>query len=81
VASAEGGPTEIITPGRDGLLAGYGRPGEIAGQVNRLLDDAALRDRLGAAGRARAQDFRAQRFARGFGAAVAEALGREGPQP
>jgi glycosyltransferase involved in cell wall biosynthesis len=74
VASAEGGPTEIVTPERDGLLAGYARPAEIAAQVNRLLDDPELRARLGAAGRERAQDFRAERFARGFGAAVAGAL-------
>ena len=52
VTTAAGGIPELVTPGVDGLVA---RPHDVEGIAARLaalLDDAALRRRLGSAGRA-----------------------------
>jgi glycosyltransferase involved in cell wall biosynthesis len=47
VATAVGGVPEAVEDGQNGLLAGVGQVEELAGQVLRLLDDGALRARLG----------------------------------
>jgi glycosyltransferase involved in cell wall biosynthesis len=63
VATAVGGTPEAIADGVNGSLVPPGRPHAIALKVTELLRDAALCDRLGAAGRARMRDlftFRAQ---------------------
>lgn len=73
VAGAEGGPTEVITPGVDGLLAPFGDHAALAGEILRFLDDGELRARVGHAAKRRADDFAVERFARGFGAAVERA--------
>jgi glycosyltransferase involved in cell wall biosynthesis len=73
IASAEAGPTEVITPGIDGMLSPYGDVEALAAGVVRLLSDPALRDDLGRAGARRAADFDVKAFARLFGAAMAEA--------
>lgn len=53
VANRHCGPTaSLVREGEDGFLAADA--GELAGVLTRLLDDAGLRERLGAAGRARA---------------------------
>ncbi|MBW3557099.1 MAG: glycosyltransferase [Actinobacteria bacterium] len=57
VAAAAGGPLELITDGRDGLLYPAGDVGALAGALRRLAGDPALRARLGEAGRRRARDF------------------------
>jgi glycosyltransferase involved in cell wall biosynthesis len=75
VASAEGGPTEVITPGVDGLLSPYGDRQALATAILRYLGDEHLRLTLGQAARLRAQDFTVKRFAQEFGAAVASAAG------
>lgn len=65
VATAVGGVPEVVTDGRDGLLTLAGEPESLATAIGRLLDDAHLRSRLGAAARVRARDFdiaRAVRF-------------------
>jgi glycosyltransferase involved in cell wall biosynthesis len=54
IATAHGGPLEIVVDGEDGLLVPPADPVALAGAIERLAGDAALRDRLGAAGRARA---------------------------
>jgi glycosyltransferase involved in cell wall biosynthesis len=77
IASAEGGPTEVITPGVDGLLAPYGDHRAFADAILRLLEDDELRRGTGHAAQRRAQDFTVQQFARQFGATVAEAVRRE----
>ncbi|WP_330296378.1 glycosyltransferase [Streptomyces sp. NBC_00503] len=41
------GVREIVTHGEDGLLARLGNTMELAGQLDRLMSDRALRDRLG----------------------------------
>jgi glycosyltransferase involved in cell wall biosynthesis len=74
VASAEGGPTEVVTRGVDGLLAPYGDDRAVARAIVRFLDDGELRRRAGEAARLRARDFTVQEFARRFGAAVAAAV-------
>src|SRR5262249_60669713 len=47
VASAEGGPTEVITQNVDGLLAPYGDARAFADAIGRLLADGELRPRVG----------------------------------
>jgi glycosyltransferase involved in cell wall biosynthesis len=57
VASAEGGPTEIITAEVDGLLIPPRDPTLLATALLRLHADPALRERLGAAGRVTAARY------------------------
>lgn len=54
VASAVGGVPEVVTSGVDGQLVPPGDVGALADVLTALRDDAALRDRLGAAARATA---------------------------
>jgi len=55
VASRVGGLPELVVEGETGLLVAPGNPEELATALARLLDDPALRERLGSAGRARVQ--------------------------
>jgi glycosyltransferase involved in cell wall biosynthesis len=73
IASAEGGPTEVITPGTDGVLSPYGDERALAAAILRFLDDGELRQNVADAAKRRAQDFTVQRFAEQFGAVVAAA--------
>jgi glycosyltransferase involved in cell wall biosynthesis len=54
VATAVDGTSEVIEDGCSGLLVAPGAAGPLAAAIVRLLDDAALRARLGSAARARA---------------------------
>jgi glycosyltransferase involved in cell wall biosynthesis len=56
VASSVGGVPELVVDGETGLLVPAGDPERLAGAVGRLLADAALRRRLGEAGRARVRE-------------------------
>ena len=56
VASATGGLPELVEDGRTGLLAPAGDATALARQLDRLLTDDRLRERLGAAGRQRAAE-------------------------
>ena len=47
VATRVGGIPEVVTDGRDGLLVEPGDPAALAGALDRILGDDALRDRLG----------------------------------
>lgn len=62
VASAAGGPAEIITDGVDGLLIPPGDVAALASALRRLHDDPGLRERLGVAGARRAEAFRPERI-------------------
>lgn len=57
VASAVGGLTEIVADGETGLLVADRDPQAFADAIARLLDDSALRERMGEAARLRAGTF------------------------
>jgi glycosyltransferase involved in cell wall biosynthesis len=70
VAVGRGGPTEIVEPGRSGVLVDSGSPEHLAGGLEALVADAALRRHLAAGSR--------QAYLESFSAAtMAETLGRE----
>lgn len=76
VATRCGGPEEIFTHGRDGLLVPVGAPEEIAAAVERIRADGELRDALvRAALRRAADDFSAAGMVRRYEALYLEALG------
>ncbi len=56
VATALGGPTEIIRSEEEGLLIPAEDPAAIAGAVTRLIQDSRHRDRMAHRGRARAEE-------------------------
>ena len=58
VATAVGGIVDAVTDGCEGLLVPWGDAARLASAVERMIDDAAARKRMGAAGRIRAErDF------------------------
>jgi glycosyltransferase involved in cell wall biosynthesis len=59
IGTAPGGHTDMIEDGVTGLLVGRHDVDALAAAMQRLIDDAELRARLGAAARLRAQDFTA----------------------
>ncbi len=72
VAGAAGGPSEVITPERNGLTAPYGDAQALAAAVLRYLGDPAFACRLAAAARSRALEFSTQHYARSLIRAVQE---------
>lgn len=56
VATTAGGLPEVIADGETGLLVPPQDPAQLAQTIGRLMDDGPLRQRLGAAGRLRAQE-------------------------
>jgi sugar transferase (PEP-CTERM/EpsH1 system associated) len=56
VATAVGGAPEVVVDGVSGLIVPPRDPLALADALSRLLDDAALRDRMGAAGRQRVEE-------------------------
>lgn len=64
------GPGEILTQNENGLLVPTSDPDALAAALQRMVDDPALRLRIGTAGEKRAQDFQAG----AIGAAYAEAF-------
>jgi glycosyltransferase involved in cell wall biosynthesis len=56
VGTPAGGIPEVVQDGTTGLLARDGDPDDLADKIHRLLSDPGLRDRLTAAGRARAME-------------------------
>jgi glycosyltransferase involved in cell wall biosynthesis len=63
VGTRDNGFSEFITEGENGLLVGRGDVEELGVALGRLLDDAALRQRLGAAARLTADGLDARRLA------------------
>jgi colanic acid/amylovoran biosynthesis glycosyltransferase len=77
VASAVGGLADAVEEGVTGLLVQPRDPGALRAAIERLLADRALRDRLGMAARARAQErFSAEAATQATVAAYREALSR-----
>ena len=64
VAAAEGGPTEVITDGEDGLLVPPADPTALADAVARCLEDEELRSRIENAAIRRASEFSRDEYAR-----------------
>jgi len=63
VATNVGGTPELVVEGETGYLVPPADPGAMAERLSRLLDDAGLRRRMGAAARARvAAEFTVERF-------------------
>lgn len=62
-ATTAGGIPEIVEHGSCGLLSAPGDPAALGDGIYRLLDDGALRARLGSAGRRRAAAFSVERTA------------------
>lgn len=73
-ADCPSGPSEIITPGVDGLLVPPADPPALADALGRVLDDAALRARLSAGAAARVQAFSADAIARAYEDVLEEAI-------
>jgi glycosyltransferase involved in cell wall biosynthesis len=63
VATDAGGPAELITSGRDGILTQPGDVHELAETLRRLESDAALRDALGSEAMSRSMEFTPERTA------------------
>jgi len=63
VATRHGGPVEIISDGKDGLLVQPNDAAEMADAIASLVEHASLREAIGRTGRQRAQQFSVNRFA------------------
>jgi len=74
IASRIGGLPELIDDGAQGILVPPGDAAALAAALARCLDDAALRERLGGAGRLRAGAFSTLAMARGTEAVYERAL-------
>jgi glycosyltransferase involved in cell wall biosynthesis len=66
VASASGGPLEIVEDGVSGLLVPPGDHVAIAGAVRRVLDEPGLADALRRGGEARSHAFTEEAMAAGL---------------
>ena len=74
VAAANGGPTEIITDGINGLLTPYGNSDALASAILRYLDEPEFAHRVGSAARERSLDFSTQQYAQNFIQAIRELI-------
>ncbi len=64
VATRVGGVPSVVTNGREGLLVPPGSPADLADALARVAGDGALRERLGAAAKARSTMFDVHRASR-----------------
>jgi glycosyltransferase involved in cell wall biosynthesis len=74
VASDLPGINEALTDGVDALLVPAGDAAALAHAIDRLLNDPALRSRLGAAARSRAEHYRIERIGAEYSEIVARAI-------
>lgn len=80
VATAQGGPLEIVEDGVSGLLVPPGDEGALAGAVERILDDALLAESLSRAASQRARDFSSERTASQFASLLADLVPKALPR-
>ncbi len=64
IVSDCGGPAELVTHGINGLVFASGNAAELAASMEEMSQDATLRHRLGAAGKAKARQFNADNHTR-----------------
>jgi glycosyltransferase involved in cell wall biosynthesis len=77
VVSDVGAVRDMVVDGVEGLLFPPGDVSALAAQLGRLAEDAALRERMGSAGRAHAErDFRIEHTARKYQQLLCELAGR-----
>jgi glycogen synthase len=77
IATAAGGPGEAIVQGETGFLVDHGDISELVAALELLITDAPLRERMGAAGRARVEErFGVERYAALVAAAYERAIER-----
>ena len=76
IATAAGGPAELITGGVDGILTRPGDAGELAAALRRLQEDSGLRTQLGAAAQRRSSEFTPERAAQQLLGVFLEILGQ-----
>lgn len=81
IATNHGGPTEVITNGKDGLLVPPNDPAALADQLSRLADDAELVRELSNAGMSTSMRFTDRATARGLDEAIAQILRELGGRP
>ncbi len=77
VASDVGGIPDMVTDGSNGLLVPPGDPGALAAAMRRLIDDPALAERLGEAGRGSVADLGADAIGARFEAFYRGILGND----
>jgi glycosyltransferase involved in cell wall biosynthesis len=75
VATAAGGPLEIVEDGSSGLLVPPGDPEAMGGAILRILSDPGLAARLGAGARVRSGHFSDKQMAASFAALLDEVVG------
>jgi glycosyltransferase involved in cell wall biosynthesis len=74
IASRVGGLPDVVTDGETGLLVAPGDAGELSAALDRLIEDVALRERLGKGGALRAEKFTVATVVPRVEAAYARAL-------
>ncbi len=74
VATSSAGTREIVSADEDGLLVERHEPAAVAAALDRLLNDAALRQRMSQTARRHAQRYSAQAIALEYDRVFAEAL-------
>ena len=75
------GPRDIITDGEDGLLIPPGNTGKLAEGICRLIEDDALRCRMGSVARKNVERFRIERIMAQWNCLFEEAINEKRKQP
>lgn len=81
VATAVGGMARVVLDGRTGMLVPPGDPGAVASALDRLLEDPALRRRMGERARAHAQQNFGQQTSLDRLSALYDDVLAQGPSP
>jgi glycosyltransferase involved in cell wall biosynthesis len=79
VAANEGGQVDILKDDVTGYLVNAGNVPEMTGALKKLLDDAALRNRIGSHNRARAEQYTIARVTAQYEEVFGKLVGKELP--